>query len=248
MLRRGAALELDLVAHFSDADEDALDYAAQSTDPAVATAAVDGDTLTERGVGRGSADITVTATDPDGESATRTFAVTVTGTEAVWYLPPDSDPLRQRFVRVVNHSDAPGEVTVTATDDAGVEYAPQTLALWARCVAHFNSDDVELGNAAEGLAGATGPGTGGWRLAIESETLDVEALGYMRTPDGLVTGMNATAPRDGDGALDIATFNPGTNINQVSLLRLVNVGAGGRLPVRGGGLPRRRRTCPRTSG
>ena len=43
----------------------------------------------------------------------------------------------------------------------------------------------------------------------------------MRTVDGFVTGMNAVAPRE-DDVLEIATFNPGSNVDQVSLLRLVN--------------------------
>ena len=51
------------------------------------------------------------------------------GPEAAWYLPPASEPARQGFVRVLNHSDAAGEATVRATDDAGVEYPPLTLAL-----------------------------------------------------------------------------------------------------------------------
>ena len=224
MLRAGAALDVDLSAHFSDPDGDALEYAAESSDPAVAEVEVDGEVLAVRGVARGSAEITVTATDPDGKGAMQTFAVTVTGPERVWYLSPASDPLRQAFVRVLNHSDAAGEATVTATDDAGRTYDALTLALDARRAAHFNSEDLELGNPGKGLTGSTGMGAGGWRLALESDTLDVEALAYVRTPDGFVTGMNAVAPLE-DGALEIATFNPGSNVDQVSLLRLVNPGA-----------------------
>ena len=221
MLRAGAALEFDLSKHFSDADEDVLDYAAESSDPAVALVSVDGAVLTVRGGGGGSAEIEVTATDPDGDSATQTFAVTVTAPEAVWYLPPASDPMRQGFVRVVNHSQVEGEATVTATDDAGQTYPALTLALDAREAAHFNSDDLELGNAAKDLTGSTGAGTGGWRLAVESDDVDVEALGYVRTTDGFLTAMGDVAPLV-DGARKVATFNPGSNVNQVSLLRLVN--------------------------
>ena len=123
---------------------------------------------------------------------------------------------------MVNRSDAAGEVTVTATDDAGREYEPLTLRLEAHAAAHFNADDLESGNAAKGLSGGTGPGSGGWRLEFGSETLDVEALAYLRTPDGFVTAMNATAPRGTDGALRLGTFNPASNTNQVSRLRLVN--------------------------
>lgn len=42
-------------------------------------------------------------------------------------------------------------------------YEPLTLALDAEAVAQFNSDDLELGNEAKGLTGATGPAhTGHW--------------------------------------------------------------------------------------
>ena len=221
MLRVGAELEIDLAAAFSDPDGDDLTYAAESSDDGVAAVEVDGETLTVRAAGPGEAEIAVTAEDPDGETARQRFGVTARWPETVWYLPPAADPARQGFVRVINHSDAAGEASVTATDDAGVAYEPLTLALGPREARHFNSDDLESGNADKGLTGATGPGTGGWRLAVESDGLDVEALAYARAADGFVTALNAVAPRE-DGALAIGIFNPGSNVDQVSLLRLVN--------------------------
>ena len=62
-LAAGAALEIDLSDAFDDPDGDALEYTAESSDESVATVEVDGDTLTVRGLGRGAAEITVTATD-----------------------------------------------------------------------------------------------------------------------------------------------------------------------------------------
>ena len=221
-LGAGGAVGVDLSAHFTDPDGDELDFAAESSDPAVAAVEVDGAALTVRGLVPGTATVTVTATDPDGESATQSFAVTVTGTETVWHLPPASDPVLQGFVRVINHSDHAGTATVTATDDAGRTYEPLTLALERRGAAHFNVHDLESGNPAKGLTGATGPGTGGWRLAIESDSLAVEALAYARAADGFLTPLDGAAPRTADGALALATFNPGSNWRQVSLLRLVN--------------------------
>ena len=223
-LRAGAALEIDRAVAFDDPDGDALEYAAESSDPAVASAAVDGTTLTVRGVGPGAAEITMTAKDPDGATASQTFAVTVTGPETVWYLPPASDPARQGFVRVVNHSDAAGEATVTATDDAGVEYAPLVLALGPRQARHFNSEDLELGNADKGLTGATGPGTGGWRLELTSE-LDLEVLSYVRTPGGALSSVHDVVPEDESGAHRVVFFNPASNRVRVSGLRLINLGA-----------------------
>ena len=44
-------------------------------------------------------------------------------------------------------------VEVRAFDDAGTEYGPLTLAIGAGKVRHFNSHDLETGNAAKGLTG-----------------------------------------------------------------------------------------------
>ena len=221
-LTTGAALTLDLSDAFRSPGGESLSHAASSSDPSVAAVAVDGAALTVRGLAPGEAEVRVTATDGGGRSISQRFVVTVTAPEAVWYLPPASDPALQGFVRLVNRSDGPGEVTVAATDDAGREPEPQTLRLEARAATHFNSHDLESGNAAKGLSGGTGPGTGGWRLEFRSETLDVEALAYLRTADGFLTAMNVTAPRGDGGALRLGTFNPASNTSQVSRLRLVN--------------------------
>ena len=218
----GAALVLDLSEAFRSRDGGGLSYAAESSDPAVAAASVDGGTLTVRGLADGEAEVRVTATDAAGRSISQRFNVTVTAPEAVWFLPPASDPALQGFVRVVNRSDRAGEVAVTATDDAGVAYESLTLSMEAHAAAHFNAHDLEDGNPAKDLAGSTGPGTGAWRLKFEGDGLDVEALGYLRAPDGFVTGMGATAAKGADGALELATFNPASNWRQASRLRLVN--------------------------
>ena len=221
MLRVGAELEFDLAEAFDDPDDDELEYAAESSDSGVAAVELDGAALTVRATGPGEAEIAATAEDPDGKTARQTFDVTVRWPETVWYLPAAADPARQGFVRVINHSDAAGEATVAATDDAGFAYEPLVLELGARQVRHFNSDDLELGNADKGLTGATGPGAGGWRLVVESDEIDVEALAYARAADGFLTALNDVVPRE-DGALRVPLFNPGSNVDQASLLRLVN--------------------------
>ena len=73
----GTAVTLDLSPYFRDPDGDALTYAAESGDAAVATAAVAGVELTLTGVGPGSATLTIEARDPGGLSATQTASVTV---------------------------------------------------------------------------------------------------------------------------------------------------------------------------
>ncbi len=71
---------IELTGAFTDADGDPLVYAAASDNPALAGATVEGATLTLTfGANQnGAAVITVTATDPSGETATSDFAVTVT--------------------------------------------------------------------------------------------------------------------------------------------------------------------------
>ena len=130
----------------------------------------------------------------------------------------------QGFVRVVNRSDEAGEVRIDAYDDAGTQHGPVTLALGAGRTVHFNSADLEEGNADKGLSGATGaPGEGDWRLVLES-ALELEVLSYMRTSDGFLTSLHDLAP-SGESGHRVVIFNPGSNANQVSRLRLVNPGA-----------------------
>ena len=127
----------------------------------------------------------------------------------------------QGFVRIANQSDLAGEVEIYATDDTGHRYGPVTLALGAAEVRHFNSEDLEYGNASKGLYGGVGNGTGMWRLDLKT-TLTIEARAYVRTHDGFVTSMHQVAEVieaeiDVNGeptAIDLHLlpfFNPGSN-------------------------------------
>ena len=66
-----------LTEYFDDVDGDPLEFDASSSDTAVATAVVTEGVLTVAAVSPGTATITVTATDPDGETATQEFDVSV---------------------------------------------------------------------------------------------------------------------------------------------------------------------------
>ena len=128
----------------------------------------------------------------------------------------------QGFVRVVNHSANAGTVDINAFDDAGVESPAVTLDLGANFAVHFNSGDLEHGNAAKGLPAGIGTGTGEWRLRLRS-TLELEVLAYIRTNDGFLTSVHDLVPDTAEG-YRVAVFNPGSNANQVSRLRLINPG------------------------
>ena len=146
------------------------------------------------------------------------------GGHVVPLFPAASDAFdRQGFVRVINRSRESGSVTIDASDDDR-HYAPITLALGSNEAVHFNSDDLELGNAGKGLSGGVGAGRGDWRLRLSSD-LDIEALAYIRNKrDGFLTAMQDVVPYAGS-THRVALFNPGSNRNQASRLLLENRGS-----------------------
>ena len=143
-----------------------------------------------------------------------------------------SHPSGQGFARIINRDNRPGTVAIHAIDDAGERRGPITLSLAARQTAHFNSEDLEAGNAAKGLSGGVGDGEGDWRLELATD-LNIEALAYVRAADGFLTGMNDVVTRGrvrGYGEI-AAIFNPASNRSQVSTLRLINTGPSGQASV-----------------
>ena len=138
-------------------------------------------------------------------------------------LPTASDALgREGFVRVINLSDTSGQVTIQAFDGTSTEFEVLTLSLAGNEAAQFNSDDLENGNSDKGLSGGTGLGQGDWRLELTSG-LDIRVLSYVRAADGVVEAMHDVASAR-DGQYRVATFNPGNNADQQSLLWLANPG------------------------
>lgn len=139
------------------------------------------------------------------------------------FVPTASVEQQEGFVRVINHSDEEAAVHITGYDDAGQAGGSATLTLGAKRTIHLNSGDVENGNADKNLSGGLGASSGGnWRLHLRSEQ-DIEPLAYIRTrPDGFLTSMSAVAP-DGRMRHRVSIFNPASNFNQKSWLRLVNL-------------------------
>ena len=75
----GESVSVALAAHFSDPDGDPLAWSAESSDTDVAVVAISNDTLTVTAGARGTANIAVGATDPEGLAAAQTFSVQVAG-------------------------------------------------------------------------------------------------------------------------------------------------------------------------
>ncbi len=74
----GSSGSVDVTSYFRDADDDALTYAAATSDAAVATASVSGSTVTIAPVSPGTATVTVTASDPHGATVNQDVRVEVT--------------------------------------------------------------------------------------------------------------------------------------------------------------------------
>ena len=142
---------------------------------------------------------------------------------AVPLFPSMSDALgRQGLVRIVNRTDMIAQVSIASFDDTDQDHERLTLSVGPGEVAHFNSTDLEFGNAEKGLSGSTGAGEGDWRLELTSSaTIDV--LAYIRTTDGFLTSMHDVVPGPEEN-YRVAIFNPGHNVDQVSRLRLINAG------------------------
>ena len=138
-------------------------------------------------------------------------------------LPGSSNPLREGILRIVNPSARAGEVRITAVDDAGWRREPVILNIGAGETAQLRSRDLERGNPAMGLDGATGPGTGDWRLEVSSD-LGVDVLPYVRTADGTLRGVRDVAPAT-DNVHRVALFNPADGLDAAGRLRLTNRGA-----------------------
>ena len=76
-LVKGDSATLDVAGHFTDPDGDSLSYSVGTSDAGTATASVSGAEVTLAAIAQGTATVTVSATDPDGLSATQAFEVTV---------------------------------------------------------------------------------------------------------------------------------------------------------------------------
>ena len=142
--------------------------------------------------------------------------------EVPLFLSARETPIRQSVLRVLNRSGEAGTVNIRAVDDSANVRGPVTLTMGAGHAAHFDSEDLEAGNPAKGLSAGVGPGEGDWRLRLTT-VLDIEALAYVRTQDGFLTAMHDTVPAV-DFRHAVPLFNPASNRQQASRLRLINRG------------------------
>lgn len=176
VLTAGDTTTLNVASYFNDPDGDALTYSASLSDSGVASATVAGPVVTVRARAEGSANLSVTATDGDGMSATQEAALTV---------------LRRSLAgRVVISPDRPrvfgpaeeAQFTAAVFDTAGLAF-PGAIIEWssgAPLVATVSSEGV-VATVAEGIAtiAATSDGVSdSVRIAVGSPAIrqEYEAL------------------------------------------------------------------------
>jgi len=144
------------------------------------------------------------------------------GEHVIYFANPASETTRTTFLRIINTSSETGTVTVSGIDDSG-NIAPGgdvMFDLGANESKQMIVKDLEEGNLNKGLLGMIGDGEGRWRLTVSS-TLSLQVMSLVRTPDGFLTNLSRTAPV-ANNVNDIYIFNPGSNLNQRSSLRIVN--------------------------
>lgn len=148
---------------------------------------------------------------------------TLADVHTIALVPPASNMVQEGFVRVINLSANTTDVTVTGIDDAGNAAAEEiTFTIAPFAAQQFNSGDLENGNTNKGLTGAFGDGEGNWRLEISADEA-VKTMGFIRTTEGFMTSMHSIAPSTNSREHEVDVFNPGSNPNQVSRLRITNL-------------------------
>ena len=166
--------------------------------------------------------VSVTATGNQRATEILKFVVTLREPLVVPLFPNASDPYREGLVRIVNHSREAGQARIGTIDDAGMRQGPIALAIPANAAIEISSSDMENGNSGKGLVDTITRGSGDWRLELES-VLDLEVLSYIRTTQGFLTAIHDVVPVK-NHVHDVPIFNPASEINQISLLRLANRG------------------------
>ena len=162
---------------------------------------------------------------PDGFLTGLTDVVPVeSGSNIVYFANPASNSQQQTFLRIVNNSNSQGTVTISAIDDLGINAAEKvSFELGPNESKQMTAQDLENGNAAKGLTGKLGDGTGKWRLTIAS-SLDLATQSLIRTPDGFLTNLSALVTPNNSGTSTLNFFNPANNKAQQSFMRLINTG------------------------
>jgi len=223
-------------AYFTDADGDVLSYAVESSDTAIATTAVSGDTVRVLAVARGNAIVTVTASDPEGLFAEQSFPFTVPNRapEVVDSIPAVGTHAGDQVTVIVSgfFSDPDG-------DSLGYEAESSDTGI---ATVSVSGESVRVVGVAEGSATVTVTASDPGGLSV-GQAFDVKVLPD-RQPAILEAFYEATGGADwknNDNWLTDAPLNTwyGVEVNdrgRVTALRLDGNSLEGAIPPELGGL------------
>ena len=147
------------------------------------------------------------------------LSAAVTDPTEIAFFPSSGNASRLGTLRIANRSGA-GDIEIRAIDDAGSAFGPIVLKFAGRGTRQLSSADLESGNTDKGLLTGFGRGEGDWRLSLKSD-LNLDVVAYARTRDGFATAIDDVAAR-GDRRHHVPWFNPASETQQVSRLRLIN--------------------------
>lgn len=210
-LPAGESAEVDVSAHFAEPDGQELGFAFSVSDESIVSISADGPVVTIAARAKGSATVTVTATDPGGLSATQSFRATVpnrapaahgsmpeqtiavgarAATDVTEYF---SDPDGDALAYTASSSDA----TVVVVSISGADLTVGPIAKGVATVTVTATDEEGL-TATQSFA-VTAPnrppvaaGSMEARTIEVDETADVDLSPYFSDPDGDVLAFTAT--------------------------------------------------------
>ena len=137
------------------------------------------------------------------------------------YVPLSTNADQQGFIRIVNDSSSSALVYIDAIDDSGRSDYTYVM-MDAGESKQLTISDLENGNLNKDVVFGIGPGIGSWRLTVSSPTV-IMVMGYIRSPSGFLSPMHASSQAYLGGIYhSIPMFNPGSNANQQSRLRIIN--------------------------
>ena len=146
----------------------------------------------------------------------------LTNITELYYVNPASETVKKNFIRLINRSSQSGTITIAGIDDNGAA-APGgnvTITLGGNQSMQVTVEDLENGNVTKGLTGKLGDGVGLWHLNV-SATVNISVMNLIRATGGFLTNVSQASPIVAQ-VNKVFFFNPGSNKNQKSSLRLVN--------------------------